>query len=128
MRFPSALLACAFLLASAAAAFADSHVFIIENQADGYGVDQCLAKGEQCGAHAALSYCRSRDFAKTIVLRPEAKPRAIAGADAARIGSAHQQRRPDRAVDYPHVLYYKAAWTKPDRPPRLLCLPCLTSP
>jgi hypothetical protein len=62
MRLPSALLASAFLLVTSAA-FADSRVFIVENQADGYGVDQCLAKGEKCGAHAALSYCRSRDFA-----------------------------------------------------------------
>ena len=62
MRIPSALLACAFLLA-AAAAHADSRVFIVENQADGYGVDQCLAKGEKCGAHAAQSYCQSRNFA-----------------------------------------------------------------
>jgi hypothetical protein len=57
----SAVLACSFLLA-ASAAIADSRVFIIANQADGYGVDQCLAKGEKCGAHAARSYCRSRDF------------------------------------------------------------------
>ena len=63
MRLPSALLASAFLLVTSAA-FADSRVFIVENQADGYGVDQCLAKGEKCGAHAALSYCRSRDFAE----------------------------------------------------------------
>jgi hypothetical protein len=59
----SAFLACA-LLCVASAASADSRVFIIENQADGYGVDQCLAKGEKCGAHAALSYCKSRDFAQ----------------------------------------------------------------
>jgi hypothetical protein len=45
-------------------ASADSRVFIIANQADGYGVDQCLARGEKCGAHAALSYCQSRDFAQ----------------------------------------------------------------
>jgi hypothetical protein len=63
MRSLSALLACVFVL-GASAASADSRVFIIENQADGYGVDQCLAKGEKCGAHAALSYCRSRDFAQ----------------------------------------------------------------
>jgi hypothetical protein len=63
MRFSSVLLACASLLAASAAS-ADSRVFIIENQADGYGVDQCLAKGDKCGAHAALSYCRSRDFAQ----------------------------------------------------------------
>ena len=59
----SAFLACAFLL-GASAASADSRVFIIANQADGYGVDQCLAKGEKCGAHAARSYCQSRDFAE----------------------------------------------------------------
>ena len=67
MRSISALLACVFVLAgflAGSAASADSRVFIIENQADGYGVDQCLAKGEQCGEHAALSYCKSRDFAQ----------------------------------------------------------------
>jgi hypothetical protein len=61
MRFISTVLACA-LLCAASAASADSRVFIIANQADGYGVDQCLAKGEKCGAHAARSYCQSRDF------------------------------------------------------------------
>jgi hypothetical protein len=59
----SAVLASAFVFAASAAS-ADSRVFIIANQADGYGVDQCLAKGEKCGAHAARSYCRSRDFAE----------------------------------------------------------------
>jgi hypothetical protein len=52
------------LLLAASAASADSRVFIIANQADGYGVDECLARGEKCGAHAALSYCQSRDFAQ----------------------------------------------------------------
>jgi len=61
MRSLAALSACVFLLAASAAS-ADSRVFIIANQADGYGVDQCLAKGEKCGAHAASSYCQSRDF------------------------------------------------------------------
>ena len=61
MRSISALLACVFV-AAASAAWADSRVFIIANQSDGYGVDQCLAKGERCGAHAAQSYCQSRDF------------------------------------------------------------------
>ena len=68
MRFLSALLACVSLLA-ASAALADSRVFIIANQGDGYGVDECLAKGEKCGAHAALSYCRSRDFAQATSYR-----------------------------------------------------------
>ena len=57
----SLLLAGAIAL-GASVAFADTRVFIVANQADGYGVDQCLAKGEKCGAHAALSYCQSRDF------------------------------------------------------------------
>jgi hypothetical protein len=53
----------AFLLAASAAS-PESLVFSIANQADGYGVDQCLAQGEKCGAHAARSYCQSRDFAE----------------------------------------------------------------
>jgi hypothetical protein len=64
----SALSACVFLFA-ASAATADSRVFIIANQADGYGVDQCLAKGEKCGAHAAQSYCQSRNFAQATAFR-----------------------------------------------------------
>jgi hypothetical protein len=63
MRFLPSLLACMVVLAASAAS-ADSRVFIIANQADGYGVDQCLARGEKCGAHAARSYCQSRDFAQ----------------------------------------------------------------
>ena len=68
MRPLSAFIACAFLLAASAAS-ADSRVFIIDNQADGYGVDQCLAKGEKCGAHAARSYCQSREFAQATAYR-----------------------------------------------------------
>jgi hypothetical protein len=68
MRSLLALSACSFLFATSAA-MADSHVFIIANQADGYGVDQCLAKGEKCGAHAARSYCQSRDFAEALSYR-----------------------------------------------------------
>ena len=62
MRFIPALLACAFIFTAPASA--ETRVFIVANHADGYGVDQCLAMGETCGAHAALSYCRSRDFAR----------------------------------------------------------------
>ena len=39
MRFSRAFLAATFLLA-ASAALADSRVFIVANQADGYGVDE----------------------------------------------------------------------------------------
>ena len=68
MRFISALLACLAVFATTAAS-ADSRVFIIANQADGYGIDQCLARSEKCGAHAARSYCQSRDFAQATSYR-----------------------------------------------------------
>jgi hypothetical protein len=73
MRISSALFAGAFLawgfLLAASAASADSRVFIVANQADGYGVDECLARGEKCGAHAARSYCQSREFAQATAFR-----------------------------------------------------------
>jgi len=69
MRSLSALLICTSFLLAASAASADTKVFIIANQADGYGVDQCLAKGDKCGAHAARAYCQSRDFAQATSFR-----------------------------------------------------------
>src|SRR6476660_8071871 len=68
MRSLPALSACVFLFAASVAS-ADSRVFIIANQADGYGIDQCLARGEKCGAHAARSYCQSREFAQATAYR-----------------------------------------------------------
>ncbi|MBR1231253.1 hypothetical protein JQ597_32565 [Bradyrhizobium sp. AUGA SZCCT0177] len=68
MRISAAFFTNAFLLA-ASAAYADSRVFIIANQADSYGIDQCLAKGDKCGAHAARSYCQSREFASATAYR-----------------------------------------------------------
>ena len=55
MRSLLALIVGATILA-APGAFAETRVFIIANQ--------CLAKGGTCGASAARTYCRSRDFAK----------------------------------------------------------------
>ena len=78
MRIPSALFAPAFLF-SGSAALADSRVFIIENQADGYGIDHCLARGDKCGAHAARSYCQSREFAQASAYR-RVDPDEITGA------------------------------------------------
>jgi hypothetical protein len=73
----SALLACISLLV-VAPAWADSHVFIVANQADGYGVDQCLARGDKCGAHAAHSYCQSRNFTEATAYR-RVEPDEITG-------------------------------------------------
>jgi len=78
MRFASVLSACVFLIV-ATAAQADSRVFIIANQPDGYGVDECLAKGEKCGAPAARAYCQSREFAQATGYR-RVDPDEITGA------------------------------------------------
>jgi hypothetical protein len=78
MRFASLLSACA-LLTLAGAAHADSRVFIIANQPDGYGIDLCLARGESCGAPAARAYCQSRDFAQAVGYR-RVDPDEVTGA------------------------------------------------
>ena len=77
MRSISAFLACC-VLSAGPAAWADSRVFIISSLADGYGVDQCLARGEKCGAYAAESYCRSRNFAQATSFR-QVDPDEITG-------------------------------------------------
>jgi hypothetical protein len=59
------LLAALGLLAAASAsgpAHAESRVFILANNADGYGIDRCLASGSACGSAAATAYCQAREF------------------------------------------------------------------
>lgn len=51
------------LLLSAPAA-AENRIFIIANNADGYGIDRCLANGERCGTTVATAYCQSQSFAQ----------------------------------------------------------------
>jgi len=68
MRFLSALISSALLIAASGVA-AETRVFIIANQADGYGVDHCLARGDKCGAPAARSYCQSREFSQASAFR-----------------------------------------------------------
>jgi hypothetical protein len=65
----SAFLAAASVLLAVSSASADSRVFIIANQSDGYGIDQCLANGDKCGAPAARSYCQSREFSQATAFR-----------------------------------------------------------
>jgi hypothetical protein len=62
-------LAAAAAVLTATSAFADSRIFIIANESDGYGIDQCLAKGERCGAPMANAYCRLRDFSAAAAFR-----------------------------------------------------------
>ncbi|MBR0798873.1 hypothetical protein JQ615_26140 [Bradyrhizobium jicamae] len=95
MRLISALIACTSLLAGSAAS-ADSRVFIIANQADGYGIDQCLARGDKCGASAARAYCQSRDFAQATNYR-RVDPDEITGAVP---HAAHEKCRGNGCGDY----------------------------
>jgi hypothetical protein len=64
--FSGALLAVALLTGAllTGQASAESRTFIILNNADGYGVDRCLANGERCGQVVATSYCQSQSFAQ----------------------------------------------------------------
>jgi hypothetical protein len=50
-------------------AYAEKRIFIIPNQADGYGVDRCLASGAACGAAAASAYCKTREFTQAASYR-----------------------------------------------------------
>jgi hypothetical protein len=65
---PAALSACLFL-GLVSSANADSRVFLVANQPDGYGVDQCLARGENCGAPAARAYCHAHEYADAVSYR-----------------------------------------------------------
>src|SRR5262245_23134714 len=67
MRFLVAALMLA--LFGAVSAHAEKRVFIIASNADGYGVDRCLASGEKCGAAVASAYCQSREFATAVSYR-----------------------------------------------------------
>lgn len=62
MKPSSLLFASVFAVSAASVALADSRIFIVANQRDAYGIDQCLANGEQCGLPAARAYCQSHNF------------------------------------------------------------------
>jgi len=69
MRSVIAAGALAAALFAAATAQAEKRVFIIASNADGYGIDLCLASGASCGEAAANSYCRAREFAQALSYR-----------------------------------------------------------
>ena len=51
------------------AAQAETRIFIISNNADGYGVDRCLATGASCGMMIATAYCQSHDYLQVASFR-----------------------------------------------------------
>jgi hypothetical protein len=65
----SLLAAMALTLCAGISAQAEKRIFIIANNADGYGVDRCLATGARCGAAVATAYCRSREFNQALSYR-----------------------------------------------------------
>ena len=65
MRSVTAALAVAIMMC-VSVAHAEKRMFIIANLADGYGVDDCLASGAECGKAVANSYCRSHDYAQAL--------------------------------------------------------------
>jgi hypothetical protein len=69
MRVTFAVLAFATAILSATCATAERRMFIIANNANGYGVDRCLASGAACGAAIARAYCRSREFNQAVSYR-----------------------------------------------------------
>jgi len=78
------LAAIALVAMAASGQAADRHMFFIGNDANGYGVDRCLAKGEKCGAAAANAYCHTQKFAHAAYYRKVARSEitgAIPGAE-----------------------------------------------
>lgn len=65
-------------LVAAPPAEAGSRVFLVANQPDGYGIDQCLANGEACGAVVARAYCRARQFETASAFRKVARDEVTA--------------------------------------------------
>ena len=69
MRFVVAALTFAAVLGASVSAQAEKRIFIIANNADGYGVDRCLATGATCGHPIANAYCQARDFTQAASFR-----------------------------------------------------------
>jgi hypothetical protein len=81
---------CVTAVVFSTSAQAEKRTFIIANNADGYGVDRCLATGANCGIPVATAYCRSRDFERAASFHRVAREE-ITGAVPALGGSARQE-------------------------------------
>jgi len=69
MRYVLAALTFCAALYFNVSAQAEKRTFIVANNADGYGIDRCLATGDACGTAAAMAYCRSRDYRQAASFR-----------------------------------------------------------
>ena len=59
MRTPLISLVALLCLGFVTSASAERRMFIVANDADGYGVDRCLASGAKCGTAVANAYCKT---------------------------------------------------------------------
>jgi hypothetical protein len=89
MRSTLVVLAFATAVLSATSASAEQRMFIIASNADGYGVDRCLASGASCGAAIATAYCRSREFSRAVSYRKVEKNDITGAVPAGASGGCH---------------------------------------
>jgi len=73
------VLALTLFVVSCGTASAEIRTFVLNNDSDGYGVDQCLASGASCGVAVASAYCRSLDFADARSFRKVASNEVTGG-------------------------------------------------
>jgi hypothetical protein len=78
-------------LGLATSVFAEQRMFIVANDADGYGVDRCLASGARCGAAAANAYCKTQDFAEAAAYH-KVDRNHITGSVTNNAGACHDSR------------------------------------
>jgi hypothetical protein len=94
MRYILAGLAVAAVVCGSVSAQAERRIFIIANNADGYGVDRCLATGATCGVAIATAYCKSRDFVQVQsfhkIDRDEITGAVRASGESCRVGSCDE--------------------------------------
>ena len=78
---------------------AESKIFFVENQPDGYGIDQCLTSGAKCGKPMARAYCQSREYGEAVSYR---KADVIALSE--------------KVADY-QIAPWRPGWSRPRRRP-----------
>src|SRR5260370_33305449 len=83
------------LMGLAPPAGAETKIFIVENQPDGYGIDQCLASGANCGKPMASAYCQSRRYGQALSFRNGEQDEITGG-----VASADATCHPRRCADF----------------------------
>jgi hypothetical protein len=69
LRIVTAAVAIAGVLLGAATAHAEKRMFIVANDADGYGIDRCLISDAPCGTSVANGYCHSHEYQQALSFR-----------------------------------------------------------